>query len=108
VNDALLKMLVRFGRELTLAGRIRHPKPGDLVVEISKYDNDPDGIGWLVAHGRAPYELDAPPGSPTREVWDLRPLSGRGEGGVMRWENADFVALPDSIAALAREAFPKE
>lgn len=106
--DPILLMLVRLGREAHHGGRCRHARSGDLVVEISKFDIDPDAIGWLVAHGRAPYELDAPPGAPTREVWDILPLSGRkGSDRAVRWENADFVALPDAIAVLARQAFPE-
>lgn len=103
-----LVMIIRLAREAHHGGRCRvRTKPGDLVVEISKYDIDPDMIGWLVAHGRAPYERDAAAGAPTREVWDIRPLSGRvsAEGGPVRWENADFVALPDAIAVIARAAF---
>ena len=103
-----MKVIVRLARELHLGGRCRHARPGDLVVEISKYDTDPDAIGWLVAHGRAPYEVDAPPGSPTREVWDVVPLSDcttDAGGPTKRWENADFVALPEAVAELARTAF---
>ena len=111
MTDAELKVLVRLARDLHLgSSRCRHARPGDLVVEISKFDTDPDAIGWLVAHGRAPYERDAPPGSPTREVWDVAPLSGRTNdaGGPMRWENAEFVALPEAVAELARAAFDLE
>lgn len=144
--DATLVMLVRLGREAHHGGRCRHARVGNLVVEISKYEIDPDGIGWLVAHGRAPYErppelhvgdcpmTNADPGArtrcvcdhhdtpreyleggggqrggATREVWDIEPLSGRrgNDGGPMRWENAEFVALPESLAELAREAFAR-
>lgn len=101
-------MLVRLAREAHLGGRWRHAKPGELVVEVSKFNIDPDAIGWLVNHGRAPYAEDG--SGPTREIWDLIPLSGaRGsyEGGAQRWENAEFVALPDSVAELARVAFPR-
>jgi hypothetical protein len=109
-RDATLCMLIRLGREAFHGGRCRvRCRPGDLIVEISRYEIDPDGIGWLVNHGRAPYEADAPPGATTREVWDMTPLSGRTgqNGGEVRWENADFVALPEAIADLAREAFPR-
>lgn len=110
MTDAELKLLVRLARELHLGGRTRHARPGDLVIEISKFDTDPDAIGWLVAHGRAPYERDAPPGAPTREVWDVAPLSGYttdAGGPTKRWENAEFVALPEAVAELARAAFPR-
>lgn len=105
-----LKVLVRLAREYHLGSRrTRHARPGDLVIEVSKFDTDPDSIGWLVAHGQAPYERDAPIGSPTREVWDVVPLSGitTDAGPSTRWENAEFVALPESVAELAREAFPQ-
>jgi hypothetical protein len=148
MTDAQLRLVVRLAQLANRAGVCRiNLKPGDLVVEITRFDTDPDAIGWLVGHGRAPYEVTPPlhvgdcpmtnarPADreccvckhhddqprdyieggggtrytgPTREVWDIRPLSGRaaGDGGPMRWENADFVALPDAIAELARAAVP--
>jgi len=102
MTSAELKVIVAIARETRST---KHARPGDLVVEISKWGIDPDAIGWLIAHGRAPYERDAPVGSPTREVWDIVPCSDAG-GPTMRWENAEFVSLPDSIAELARDAFP--
>jgi hypothetical protein len=69
------------------------PEPGDLVVETSwmRRGPDPDAIGWLVSHGEAAYADDG--SGPTREVWDVTPLSGApGLDGrpYQRWENAQF------------------
>jgi hypothetical protein len=79
------------------------PQPGDLVVEkTGMRAPDPDAIGWLVAHGEAGYQ-DNPhmtPGEPTREVWDVTPLSGAlGLNGkpYLRWKNAEFVKVPDRV-----------
>jgi hypothetical protein len=37
------------------------PNPGDLVVEVTGRDRDPDALGWLVAHDFAPYADPADP-----------------------------------------------
>lgn len=85
------------------------PEPGDLVVECSWFTNgpDPDAIGWLVAHGDAPYGVDDPlDGSvPMREIWDVAPLNPSAKvqytdtdgRGYQRWENARFCKVPDHI-----------
>lgn len=77
------------------------PEPGDLVVEVTRLASrvDPDAIGYLVGHDDAPYsEGDPTDGSvPMREVWDIRPLSGRHRKGRgwQRWEDAEFRAVPE-------------
>ncbi len=148
MTDEQLKLIVRLAQMAHRGGLCRvNLKPGDLVVEISRFHLDPDAIGWLIAHGRAPYERTPPLHvgdcpmtnttaadrtgcvcehhegeprdyiegkggarytGPTREIWDIRPFSGRAgdDGGPQRWENADFVALPDAVAELARAAVP--
>lgn len=88
------------------------PVPGDLVVEVTRFDTDPDAIGWLVGHDDAPYNADDPlDGSvPMREVWDIRPLNPDAKlqtiGGeqVQRWENAEFV----KVRAAARRVLETE
>lgn len=84
------------------------PQPGDLVVENSLWKIDPDGIGWLMFHGDAPYNEDGT--GEQREVWDVVPLSwGYGVKpnpkqalqGFQRWENAEFVALPPKLKTIA-------
>lgn len=82
------------------------PQPGDLVVERTGFRKaDPDAIGWLIGHDDAPYGEDDPlDGSvPMREVWDVLPLNPAAKlqtiGGYQcqRWENAQFVKVPDWI-----------
>lgn len=111
LSDAVLRALVVLARNST-PGRVDFdPKPGALVVEITKRTVDPDAIGWLVGHDDAPYHEDDPlDGSvPMREVWDIRPLSGRLQPGrdYQRWENAQFVGLPERVADLVREALAR-
>lgn len=78
------------------------PQPGDLVMDPSALRNDMDAIGWLVAHGDAPYNVDG--SGPVREVWDIEPLSGAHHrlGRPQRWENAEFFSLPPDLVELAR------
>lgn len=76
------------------------PEPGDLVVERASFRRrlDPDAIGWLVAHGEAAYREDGK--GPTRDVWDVTPLTGNpGINGhpYQRWENAEFLKVPDYV-----------
>jgi hypothetical protein len=92
LQDAL-RLTVELARKLALTGRgNNNPQPGDLVVEMTKFPDDPDAIGYLVGHGDGSV--------PMREVWDIRPLNPEARtqiiGGerVQRWENAEFVALP--------------
>jgi hypothetical protein len=108
LSDGVLKAMVILARNST-PGRVDFdPQPGDLVVEITKRPIDPDAIGWLVGHDDAPYHEDDPlDGSvPMREVWDVRPLSGRHQPGrdYQRWENAQFVGLPADVTDLIRKA----
>lgn len=92
------ELLAKVGRELwraTLIGdappaiaelrdRMRHPQPGDLVLEITRFGAfDPDGIGWLVS-------MAGDPAAPARVV--VEPLHRPGE--EQGWQNAQFVALP--------------
>jgi hypothetical protein len=96
-EDSYLLAIV--GRELhrsTLAGnappmitelreRMRNPRPGDLVLEISRFGGmmpdrfDPDSIGRLVR-----IESDR---------WVIEPLHA--PGTEQGWRNAEFVAIPD-------------
>jgi hypothetical protein len=91
----VLTLLVAVARMASIHIPRAKPIEGDLVVEVSKFgDPDPDAIGFLQGHGEAAYEPDG--SGPTRIVWDVRPLSGKGgiAPGVQRWENADFVVVP--------------
>lgn len=104
-TDTALRMLVAAARRAAVAESVG-PEPGDLVVEITRFDTDPDAIGWLIGHDDAPYNADDPlDGSvPMREVWDIRPLNPAaklqtiGEEQVQRWENATFLRVPPHIA----------
>lgn len=100
-RDQLLSLLVAVAREAALRPQGRAPVEGDLVVEISNLFGtpDPDAIGFLQGHGEATYSVDNT--GPSREVWDVRTLSGRGgiSPGVRRWENAEFLAVPYSRLA---------
>lgn len=120
MSDAMLKAMVVSAREAALEARLRtvraglpelapepEPEPGDLVVEMSMFGLDPDAIGLLVGHGSAPWDENAAPGAPEREVWDIRPLNPRAktgtkgaEKGVQRWENARFLRVPVPPAVL--------
>lgn len=99
-SDTVLKLAVHAARRLSL--NEREPQPGDLVVETTLFRLDPDAIGWLVDHGEAAYAEDGT--GPTREVWDIAPLSGRHQEGRtwQRWENADFRPVPEVV----RKAMP--
>ena len=70
-----------------LRKRMRHPRPGDLVIEISGFGRtfDPDSVGRLVRIEHAD-DLDL-----TRYV--VAPLGRPGE--EQGWQNAEFVAVPD-------------
>lgn len=98
--------IIALAREVPRSALRSDPKLGDLVIEPSMFRlGDEDAIGWLVAHDQAPYNEDGT--GETREVWHVVPLSGpirnsRYGDGANRWENAEFYALPDSLAELAR------
>ena len=111
-QDAVLRLLVVAARAAALAPHLTamareediEPQPGDLVVEASSLqvrNPDPDAIGWLVAHGEAPYSEDGT--GQKREVWDILPLSGRTQKdwGFQRWENADFRRVPKPLCERA-------
>jgi hypothetical protein len=119
VTDAELRFVVRLAINLHQPLLRTSPNPGDLVVEVTRMRMDPDAIGWLIAHGQAPWFAGTKVADgildgvgPMREVWDIEPLSGRGPlhgpWRPQRWENAQFMALPDAIAELARQAFPRK
>lgn len=103
-SDEILPLVVAFAREVSGSPAWMpwpEPKPGDLVVETTGMGRplDPQAIGWLVAHGDAPYGEDDPTdGSvPMREVWDVLPLDPNVvlPRGYQRWENATFRVVPD-------------
>ncbi|WP_330253102.1 hypothetical protein OG874_00355 [Nocardia sp. NBC_00565] len=66
--------------------RMSHPRPGDLVVEISGWRKtfDPDAVGRLI-------RIDGDPKLADR--WVIEPLLRPGE--EQGWGNAQFVAVPD-------------
>jgi hypothetical protein len=107
-SERALRLIVALARRVAITTRNPEPpKPGELVIEVTAFRADPNAIGVLVGHDVAPYH----PGDPTdgtvpmREVWDIIPLSGEvnPETGFARWENAEFVALPESVQRIARE-----
>ena len=67
--------------------RMKNPRPGDLVIEISEFGRtfDPDSVGRLVRVEHSD-DLDL-----TRHV--VEPLNRPGE--EQGWRNAEFVAIPD-------------
>ena len=94
------ELLAIVGRELyraTLAGnaapavqqlgqRMRNPRPGDLVLEVSSWLGfDPDSIGRLK---RVTGNV-----SDGSDVWHVEPLSKPGH--EVTWGNVEFVSLPD-------------
>lgn len=105
-DASALRLIVALAREVYLGGRCRTPEVGDLVIEVTGMGRppDPDAIGWLAAHGRAPLHVDG--SGEQREVWDVLALSGRrgAAGEALRWENAEFAALPPSVQAFASDA----
>ena len=72
-----------------LGERMRGPRPGDLVMEITRHGKfDPDSVGRLVR--------TEPPGAVTGDItdrWVVEPLQA--PGTVVGWQDADFIALPD-------------
>ena len=93
---------------------------------VQRRPADIDAIGWLVQSGLAPYLTEQQaraqrlagkdPTPDARLVWDIMPLSGRRgrmsdsilmafgvpRPNVLRYENAEFWALPNDIAELVR------
>lgn len=89
------RLLATVGRELYVAcagtplwERMRKPRPGDLVLEISGFGRgwDPDRIGRLVRiEGRAPDER-----------YVVEPLHDPARR--QSWQFAEFIALPTTVA----------
>src|SRR5690348_10321593 len=105
MTDRALRLLVRLAREAYRRGECRtNPQIGDVVLEVTGFRTDLDSIGRLVAHGDAPLNADGT--GLVREVWDIIAFSGANNAftGRLRWENAEFVALPDDLAELAMAA----
>ena len=105
MTDRALRLLIRLAREAFRRGECRaNPKVGDVVLEVTGWGTDVDSIGVLLAHGDAPLHVDGT--GPVREVWDIIAFSGAHNAftGTLRWENAEFVALPDDLAELALAA----
>jgi hypothetical protein len=74
--------------------RMRHPKPGDLVVEQSRRQVDDDtavkSVGILVEHRREHFgEGDE---AWSEDAWYVQ--YGPEPEDVCRWVNADFAAIP--------------
>lgn len=118
-TDDILSALVTVAQDAVLCEHAAgvpsiRPLSGDLVVAVEgcpRADGklDPDAIGWLAAHGKAPLNYDGT--GPLREVWDVMPLSGRHARMVrhglfvdgkpcQRWENVTFARVPSRIHAL--------
>ncbi len=67
---------------LAMRERMSHPRPGDLVLEISPFrrEFDPDSIGTLLRVEGDRYVIE--------------PLHA--PGTEQGWRNAEFIALPDA------------
>jgi hypothetical protein len=101
-----LRQIALLAKELWLAGggqpvpaqaelvaRMRRPRIGDLVVEVSSFRGfDPDGLGWL-------RELTyATPGrTDLVDCYVVEPLHRPGE--TQNWRNAEFIAVPTDRAS---------
>lgn len=93
--------IIALAREVPISALRAGPRPGQLVVDPSMIRRgEDDAVGWLVAHGDAPYNKDGT--GELREIWDVIPLAHGRDGKPLRWENAEFYALPDSLAALLK------
>ena len=84
--------LVRECRTAAIADAIanngfRAARPGDLVVEMTSFRRDPDGIGILVAHG---YDKRGD------EIWSVQPLR-LSPVRIHHWHNAEFRPLPPGV-----------
>jgi hypothetical protein len=66
--------------------RMMHPRPGDLVVEVSMWGTprDPDMVGRLI-------RIE---GSEPDERWVVEPLHRPGE--EQGWQNTSFATVPDA------------
>jgi hypothetical protein len=71
---------------MALAERMSHPRPGDLVIEVSSIGRpfDPDSVGRLLRTELARHD---------DRRYVIEPLSR--PGGEAHWLNASIVALPD-------------
>jgi hypothetical protein len=76
-------------RDEALFQRMRHPQPGDLVVELStgrqvrrNTEHAAQAVGFLVAVEGESYQ----------RRYHVRPYAG---GEVLSWDNAEFVAVPN-------------
>ena len=71
-----------------------HPKPGDLVVDVSSWSHraDPDGVGWLLR-----VEVGAP-----SDRWVIEPLGM--PGTEQGWANCQFVAVPAHVRDAVKRA----
>lgn len=95
-TDKLWLALYAAAKEAAIhrSGGPRPPCRSELAVTQS-WTADRTCISHLVEHGMAPLNADG--SGPTREVWDIMPI---GSDKIVRWENADFYALPPKFVAL--------
>jgi hypothetical protein len=93
-----------------MSERMRHPQPGDLVVETSRMGRqhpDVEAFGILLAHRREwwstdaewaaemagePEELRGTDNRPTDHAWYVQ--YGPRPEDVCRWVNCEFIAIP--------------
>lgn len=101
LSPKALSKVIELARAAFQRGDVRQARPGDLVFDPGAIHVSANAIGWLVDHGDAAVNDDG--SGEVREVWDIWPLSGStGPGGrPLRWENAEFVALPESVVGAA-------
>ncbi len=84
--------------------RMRNPQIGDLVLETSTIHRepwDPGALGRLVGVSKEVWgeaEDWSSGEQPTEQVWYLEPFLPTKDGKTeVRWCNADFIAIPDSL-----------
>ena len=79
--------------------RMNSPRPGDMVIELTRIYQDGEtgnhlrAVGTLLRVTREPvepWEDDDLSGRPYEKVWYIRNLAGE----EVRWVNADFAAIP--------------
>lgn len=88
--------------------RVDNPQPGDLVLEVTTIHRVPwkhAGLGWLLRIAREPVwtpetwaeeEGDRPYSEcPTQKVWYIDPLDPNVKETPYRWEDAEFVTIPN-------------
>ena len=70
--------------------RTRHPKQGDLIVEVTTFRDDPEGIGFFVQRRWDMNHPDREQQHPDNHLWEVQNLL---TGKRQNWGNAEFRAV---------------